>query len=258
MSKPWTTGQGDGPADNIWQHLPDVFLSELLASTAADDVTLALQHGMNDLDAAKTSILAIEARGALPFVRLPREDPTIIGYLLDAGAVGLICPTVESAQQATDFVAACHYPPHGRRSYGPLRATLSLGADYFRSSREQILTFAMIETVAGLNAVEEIASVPLLTGLFIGPGDLGVTMGLPPSQDRQEPEIIEAIEKVLTVARGCGKRTGIHAGSTRYAVAMAEQGFDLVTIMSDAPVLSNAAREAVKEFGQRGTSTESG
>lgn len=253
MKELWTTRQSRtqetrAPVTNAWQHLPGTYLSELLASSGADVVTLDMQHGMIDINSAKDSILAIEARGSVPFVRLPREDPALIVQLLDAGAVGLICPTIESVAQASAFVSASYYPPVGRRSYGPNRAVMSMGSDYFSSAKHQVFTFAMIETVAGLECVEEIAAIPALTGLFIGPGDLGISMGLPPMQDRTEPEIVAAINRVATAADSAGKRTGIHASTPEYAADMANLGFDLVTIMSDAPVLSAAARSAVASF----------
>ena len=256
MKKLWKVAEphaqeSGAPVTNAWQHLPGTYLSELLASSGADVVTLDMQHGMIGINAAKDSILAIEARGAVPFVRLPREDPALIGQLLDAGAVGLICPTIESAQQARAFVAACYYPPVGRRSYGPNRAVLSMGSDYFSSAKDRVFTFAMVETVAGLECVEEIAAIPALTGLFIGPGDLGISMGLPPIQDRTEPEIVAAINRVATAADSAGKRTGIHAATPQYAADRAKQGFDLVTIMSDAPAVSAAARSAVAAFHQQ-------
>lgn len=238
------------PARNAWQHLPGTYLSELLASSGADVVTLDLQHGMIDLPAARDSILAIEARDAAPFVRLPGIDTALIGCLLDAGVAGLICPTVERQSQAEALVAAACYPPHGNRSCGPNRALLSFGPDYVNIAQDNVVTFAMIETLAGLEAVEEIARVNHLGGLFIGPGDLGISMGLGPGQDRSEPEIETAIRRVSEAARENGKRLGIHANTPEYAARMAAQGFDLVTVCSDADLLGNGAAQAIRRFGQ--------
>ncbi len=250
MTTPGKALWANGPAANAWQHLPGTYLSELLASAGADVVTLDMQHGMIDISAAKNSILAIEARGAIPFARLPREDPVLIGHLLDAGAQGLICPTVESAEQAQAFTAACYYPPIGRRSFGPNRARLSIGSDYFKISHQRIMTFAMIETLAGLEAVEEIARHPHLTGLFVGPGDLGISMGLPPGQDRKEKQLVAAIAHVAEVARSHGKRLGIHARTAEYATTMALEGFDLVTVVSDTASITSQASAALSVFRQ--------
>jgi len=236
------------PARNAWQHLPGTYLSELLAASAVDAVTIDLQHGQIDLPAARESILAIEARGAIPIARLPGLDAELICSLLDAGVAGLICPTIESRQQAEDLVAAAYYPPLGNRSYGPNRALMSFGADYVKTAQERVVSFAMIETVAGLAAVEEIAQTRGLTGLFIGPGDLGISMGIGPAQDRSETEIVAAIAEVREAARRHGKRLGIHAGTPEYAAKMSRQGFDLVTVCSDADLVSQGAAEAVQRF----------
>ena len=233
---------------NAWQHLPGTYLSELLAMGGVDVVTLDLQHGMITLNNAMDSILAIETRGALPFVRVPGVVPALIGSLLDAGAAGIICPTVESARQTADLVDACCYPPLGRRSCGPNRAILSYGKDYVASAADHVRVFAMIETVAGLEAIDEIAATAGLSGLFIGPGDLGMSMGLGGGQDRDEPEILEAISRVKASAVKYSLALGIHAQTASYAAKMAGSGFHLVTVYSDAGLLSLGAAAALTEF----------
>jgi 4-hydroxy-2-oxoheptanedioate aldolase len=243
-------------ARNAWQHLPGTYLSELLAASGVEVVTLDLQHGMIDLPAARDSVLAIEARGAAPFCRVPGVDAALIGSLLDAGVAGIICPTIEKRSQAEALVAASYYPPRGARSCGPNRALLSLGADYVSAGSERVLTFAMIETVAGLEAVDSIAGVPGLGGLFIGPGDLGISMGLGPGQDRAEPEIEDAIEHIRLAAKKHGKRLGIHANTPEYAARMARQGFDLVTVCSDADLVGTGAAQAAKRFSMQVPGTE--
>jgi len=236
------------PARNAWQHLPGTYLSELLASSGADVVTLDLQHGMIDLASARNSILAIEARGAAPFARVSGVDAAQIGSLLDAGLAGVICATVESRAQAEALVAAIYYPPIGKRSCGPNRALLSFGNDYVDSAKDRLVSFAMIETVTGLEAVDEIAATENLTGLFIGPGDLGISMGIGPGQDRSEPEFVEAVKRVKEAARRNGLRLGIHANTPEYAARMAQQGFDLVTVCSDAALVGAGAIDAVQRF----------
>jgi len=234
------------PARNAWQHLPGTYLSELLASSGVDVVTLDLQHGMIDLASARDSILAIEARGAAPFARIADLDVALIGSLLDAGLAGVICPTVESREQAETLVAAVYYPPLGKRSCGPNRALLSFGKDYVDSAKNRLVSFAMIETVAGLEAVDDIAATEHLTGLFIGPGDLGISMGIGPGQDRSEPEFLEAVDRVRETARRHDLRLGIHANTPEYAARMAQQGFDLVTVCSDAALVGSGAIDAVR------------
>lgn len=226
-------------ATNAWQFLADAHVSETLARQGFDIVTIDMQHGFAGRADVLELLRAIELGGATPFVRLPSGDPDLIGWLLDAGVVGLICPTVNSTAQAKAFADAAYYPPHGVRSHGPVRAQVTIGDDYEGTYQGNIELFAMIETVAGLGAASDIAVVPGITGLFIGPGDLGISVGIGEGQNRSEPQIVAAIQQVKAAARG--KRLGIHATDPTYAAKMAGQGFDLVTVTSDLGTLTAGA-----------------
>ena len=127
---------------------------------------------------------------------------------------------VETVAEAEALVAACRYPPRGRRSHGPIRTALRPGADAFAAAEEAVV-FAMIETADGLERCEAIAAVPGLDGLFIGPGDLGLALGLGVGQDRTEPELVAAFTRVLAACRSAGKHAGMHAATAGYAARMA-------------------------------------
>jgi 4-hydroxy-2-oxoheptanedioate aldolase len=227
----WAAGRA---ARNAWLTIPDAHLAETVAARGvAEAVTLDLQHGLFDRGTAVHAIRAIAAHGAAPLVRLPEVDAALTGYLLDAGAAGVIAPMVESRPEAEALVAACRYPPRGRRSHGPTRAALRPGADAFAAA-EAAVVFAMVETREGLDRCEDLAAVDGLDGLFIGPGDLGLALGLGVGQDREEPELRDAFARVLAACRRAGKRAAIHAGSAAYAARMAGEGFDLVTVWVDA------------------------
>jgi 4-hydroxy-2-oxoheptanedioate aldolase len=219
------------------------------ARGVAEAVTLDLQHGLFDHRSAVHAIRAVAAHGAAPLVRLPGVDAAVIGYMLDAGAAGVIAPMVESVAQAEALVAACRYPPKGRRSHGPTRAALRPSADAFVAAEEAVI-FAMIETREGLERCEALAAVEGLDGLFVGPGDLGLSLGLGAGQDREEPEIRKAFDRVLAACRQAGKRAAIHAGTARYGARMGGLGFDLVTLWVDAAAIAvtlTAAAEAWAE-----------
>jgi 4-hydroxy-2-oxoheptanedioate aldolase len=173
----------------------------------------------------------------------------VAGYVLDAGAAGVIAPMVESVAEAEALVGACRYPPQGRRSHGPTRAALRPDADAFAAA-EQAVVLAMIETREGLELCESLASVDGLDGLFVGPGDLGLSLGLGPGQDREEPKMRAAFDRVLTACRRRGKRAGIHAGSARYAAQMASMGFDLVTVWVDAVAIGSTLAAAAEVWAR--------
>src|SRR5690242_12107784 len=231
----WVGGRA---ARNAWLTIPDAHLAEIVAASGvAEAVTLDLQHGLFDHRAAVHAIRAIAVHGAAPLVRLPGIDAALAGYVLDAGAAGVIAPTVNSVAEIEALVAACRYPPKGRRSYGPTRAALRPGADAFAAA-EQAVIFAMIESREGLDRCEALAAVEGIDGLFVGPGDLGLSLGLGAGQDREEPEMQGNFARVLGACRQSGKRAAIHAVTTRYAARMAGAGFDLVTVWVDAAAVA--------------------
>ncbi len=255
MREAWAAGRA---ARNAWLTIPDAHLAEIVAARGlAEAVTLDLQHGLFDRWTAVHAIRAIAVHGASPLVRLPSVDLALIGYMLDAGAAGVIAPMVESVAEAKALVAACRYPPEGRRSHGPTRAALRPGADAFIAA-EQAVIFAMIETREGLERCEDLAAVDGLDGLFIGPGDLGLSLGLGAGQDREEPELRAAFDRVLAACRQAGKRTGIHAGGASYASRMAAAGFTLVTVWVDVVAIASTLASAAEVWAQEAQSWSSG
>jgi 4-hydroxy-2-oxoheptanedioate aldolase len=145
-------------------------------------------------------------------------------------------------------VAACRYPPQGERSNGPVRAGLGepLGA-YQQRANHEVLCLAMIETTEALAALEEIAAVPGLDGLYVGPTDLSLSLGLAPRLDTEEPALLDALDTVLGVARAHDLIPGMHTGSAAYSRQMVARGFRLVTVGTDATYLADGARAALTQ-----------
>jgi 2-keto-3-deoxy-L-rhamnonate aldolase RhmA len=177
-------------------------------------------------------------------VRLPSADPAPIGRVLDAGADAVIIAMVESADQAAAAVAATRYPPAGFRSFGPLRA--SLGHD--RAALEaRVSVFAMIETAEGLSELNEICAVPGLTGVYVGPADLAISMGHDVREAWTATAVLDAYAHVLATAGAAGLVTGIHAGVGKRGKAMAELGFRMLTLASESQALRHGAAEYLRE-----------
>src|SRR6185503_13544520 len=160
---------------------------------------------------------------------------------LDAGAYGIICPTVNNREECERLVGACRYAPLGYRSVGPNRAVLYAGSDYVAKANETVLTIVQIETAEGLKNIDEIASVVGLDMLFVGPSDLGLSLGREPRMDQTDPVVVAAIDKVLETAHGRGLKAGIFCVSLDYSNAMFAKGFDLVTIATDAGLIAAGA-----------------
>ncbi|NIP47276.1 MAG: 2,4-dihydroxyhept-2-ene-1,7-dioic acid aldolase [Gammaproteobacteria bacterium] len=189
---------------------------------------------------------AISASDATPMARVPWLEPGIIMKLLDAGALGIVCPMINTPADAERFVRYCRYAPEGERSFGPVRAGLVHGPAYARQANESIVTLAMIETGQGLANVAEIVRTPGLTGVYIGPSDLGLSLGYEAKLDQTEPVVVDAIKRILEAARDAGIRAGIHCLAPAYAREMLGLGFDLVTLGTDIRLFTAAYADAMR------------
>ena len=245
MRSIWRDG---GTVVNGWLAIPSAFAAETMAHQGWDSLTVDLQHGVIDYQVAVTMLQAISTTPVVPLARVPWNDPGALMKVLDAGAYGVICPMVNDRADAEAFVGACRYPPDGFRSCGPIRAMLYAGADYVAHANETIVTVAQIETREAIDNIDAIAATPGLDALYIGPVDLGLSYGLGPGFDRAEPELVEAIDKVLAAAARHGVVAGIHNATAAYARRMIDQGYRFVTVLSDARILAAAARAIVDEI----------
>ncbi len=237
--------QDGGSVVNGWLGIPSAFAAETMAHQGWDSLTVDLQHGVVDYQVAVTMLQAISTTPVVPLARVPWLDPAIVMKMLDAGAYGLICPMVNSGADAEAFVGACRYPPEGFRSVGPIRAVLYAGADYREHANQTVLTIAQVETAQAIDNIDEIVSTPGLDAVYIGPVDLGLSLGYEPKFDHTEPAVVEAIDKVLGAAERAGVVAGIHNATVAYARQMIDKGVRRVTILSDARLLAAAARDVV-------------
>lgn len=230
---------------NAWVSAGSPYLAETLSHAGFDSVTVDLQHGMFGLDGAVHLLQAVSAGPAVPLARTPALDAAVIGKLLDAGAYGIICPAVDDPVQAARFVAMCRYPPAGVRSYGPARANLAQVPGYVGQADAQIMTWAMIESRAGLDDVEAIAATPGLDGVYVGPNDLALALGAEPGLPVPPPEVDAALARIAEAARAAGAIAGAFASGPAAALRLTEQGYDFVTPGNDMAMLRRAAAEGI-------------
>src|SRR6056297_1549488 len=233
---------------NGWLAAPCISTAEVMAQAGWDSLTVDMQHGLADYQTAVAMLTAIATTEVVPLARVPWMDEGIVMRMLDAGCYGVICPMINNQDEAARFATACRYPPAGRRSYGPIRATLVGGADYWQHANREVLSIAMIETREALDSLEAILDVEELSGIYIGPADLSLALGCKPTFDQEEPIVVEAIEHIVTTAKAKGKRVGVHNLTPAYARRRAELGADFVTVSSDMRLMSAAAKAAVAEF----------
>jgi 4-hydroxy-2-oxoheptanedioate aldolase len=152
-----------------------------------------------------------------------------------------VVPLINTRAEAEAAVAACRYPPLGIRSYGPTRVSVYAGVDYASRANDEVLCIVMIETRQALENLDDIMSVPGVDACYIGPADLSLALGLPPRTDSDEPAHVAAVARILDSARRHGVVGGIHTGSPAFAARCIEQGFQMVTLTSDATCMGRGA-----------------
>ena len=244
IKRAWADGKA---VVNGWLAIPDGFSAETMAQCGFDSVTVDLQHGVQDYLSMVTCFQAMGKHPVLPMVRVPWNEPGIIGKVLDAGAYGVICPMINTVEEARALVQYAKYPPHGTRSNGPIRmSAYGVPSTYQQTANDEIIILAMIETRTAVANLEAILDVPGLTGVYVGPSDLGFSHGLVPKLDREEPEMLAIYDRIIAECSKRGLYVGIHCGSAEYAVRAIKMGFNMVTITNDASLMAMAARNAIK------------
>jgi 4-hydroxy-2-oxoheptanedioate aldolase len=228
------------PIVNAWLSIPSGYAAEVVASQGFDSVTVDMQHGMMGFDSAVAMLQAVSITSATPLVRCPSLNTPEIMRLLDAGAYGVICPSIDTPEMAEAFVAACRYPGAGTRSFGPARGLLYGGADYFAKANETILALAMIESQLALENLDAILDTRGLDGVYVGPNDLALSLGVAPSAQPAE-EVERAIECIVKAVRQRGLIAGIFCSDGDTARRRLEQGFHLVTPGNDVNALASAS-----------------
>ena len=246
----WAEGK---PTINGWCSIGNAFTAEIMAAQGYDSVTVDVQHGALDYSSLLPMLQAMRASGVVPMARVPWLEPGIIMKALDAGAFGIVCPMVNDAAQAAEFVSYMRYPPLGQRSFGPTRVSVAAGPDYYAKANSEILAFAMIETKEGMANLAAIAATPGLDGLYVGPADLtlGLTQGrLAPGFDREEPEMIATLKEILAACKANNIRAALHCGTAEYAACAIGWGYDMTTVSGDSRLLAGAAAASVAKFRQ--------
>lgn len=227
-----------------WLSVPSSFSAEVMAHQGFDWVNIDMQHGLIDYQVALTMLQAISTTATIPFVRVPWNEFGIIGKMLDAGAMGVIIPMVNSVEEAKAAVAACRYFPDGARSFGPTRVSYYAGTDYYAGANREIACIPMIETRQAVERLDDILSVPGIDAVYVGPADLSITLGLPPGMNNGG-----AFEDArVLIAKKCkahGVIAGIHANAG-LAAKHAEAGYQMITVSGDAGAIAAQAQADLK------------
>ena len=224
-----------GARIGLWSMVPSAFVAGVVAAAGPDYVVVDEQHGAAGPTEPLAMLDAINAAGRPALVRVGRNDPWRIGHALDLGAHGVIVPLVDSAEEAAAAIAACRYAPEGIRSFGALRG----GPD------PAPVCLVMIETARGLEAVDAIAGTPGLDGVYVGPSDLALSLGLQPTRELQHAAVLDGIEHVRAACERHGAIAGLHCLTAEDAARFGVRGFGMVTAGGDLLYLRDALARAV-------------
>jgi 4-hydroxy-2-oxoheptanedioate aldolase len=229
-----------GKAVNGWCAMPSPVTAEIMGRQGFDMMTVDLQHGLIDYQMALTMLQVLQGLPAPVLARVPWNEPGIIAKCLDAGFAGVICPMVNTTEDARALVQSARYAPLGSRSFGPTRANMVYGAGYAKTANNRILVLAMIETREALGNLDAILAVDGIDGVYVGPSDLGLSLGYEPTLDPSAPEVLEAIATIATRAKSAGRIAGVHTGSPAMIRRMFAQGFDFASLLTDARLFASA------------------
>ena len=238
----WAAGK---PVINGWLHSPSTWSAEVMAHAGWDSLVVDMQHGMMGMETAIQMLQAISTTATVPMARVNWNTPGDIMRLLDAGAYGVICPMIETRAECEAFVGACRFPPLGYRSLGPTRARIYAGADYAEHANDTVIALAMIETQAGFDNRDEIMCVPGLDGVFVGIGDLRLSMTGKAGLVSDDATVDAALDAILESARRHGIKAGLFSADTEHALDMLGRGYDLVTVMNDTSLMASAAERVI-------------
>lgn len=247
-----------GTAVNGWCAIPSPVTAEIMGRAGFDMMTIDLQHGLIDYQMALTMLQVLQGLPAPVMVRVPWNEPGIIMKCLDAGFAGVICPMINSVDDARRLVQSARYAPLGGRSFGPTRANLLHGTGYAKGANASVLVFAMIETREALRDLDAILAIEGIDGVYVGPSDLGLSLGYEPTLEPTDPEVLEAISTVLAKARAFGKLAGIHTGSPAMSGAMLDKGFHFASLLTDVRLFVNALSRAMAEVRKTAAETVKG
>lgn len=239
------------PSLGAWLSLPSRESARLMARLGFDWLVVDAEH-----TAQHPTLLAgivgviVDAGTSAPLVRLPNNGVEWFKWTLDAGAWGIIVPMVNTPQEAQQAVYFSKYPPDGMRSiggvFGPYGFGLTDWGSYAQMANREILVGVQIESAPGLANVEEIANVPGLDFLFVGPNDLHAQLGLPASTEGAEPAFVAALERIKAAARQHNLALGIFSSNGEAAAQRVREGFQLVSVTTDVSSMIAGAAHNLK------------
>jgi 4-hydroxy-2-oxoheptanedioate aldolase len=232
----------------LWSTLSTAFGAEVVAGAGFDWLCLDTEHSPGDVLTVMAQLQALSGYAVSPVVRPASNDPVLIKRFLDVGAQSLLIPYVQSADEARAAVAAVRYPPKGIRGVSALTRATKFGRvkGYAQGADAEIALLVQVETQPGLDAIEAIAAVDGVDGIFIGPGDLAASLGH--IGNPGHPVVVGAVEVAIRRIVATGKPAGILTGDPVFATRCIELGTTFTAVGIDVGLLARAADALALQF----------
>lgn len=235
----------------LWQGLASSYCTEICAGAGFDWLLFDGEHSPTDIPVLLTQLQAVEGCAVQAVARPPIGEPWLIKQYLDLGVRNLLVPMVNTAEEASDLVRACRYPPVGIRGVATSRASRwGRNPSYLDTADDDLCLLVQIETQSGIDAVSEISAVEGVDGVFIGPADLSASLGL--RGQPSHPEVVGRIEAAIAAILAAGKAPGILSANATLARRYIELGCVFVAVGTDMGLMVSATDALAADFG-RGT-----
>jgi 4-hydroxy-2-oxoheptanedioate aldolase len=243
----WKQGK---PAVQGWCSTGNPYIAEMMAHAGFDAVVIDWQHGIGvSQDSVLACLQAMSGSDAVPIVRVPRNSPEYISFVLDAGAFGVIVPMVNSYAEAEAAGRSCRYAPRGNRSIAASRSALTEPLeDYIKRANDDVICLVMVETTTALEHVEDIARAPEIDGLYIGPSDLSLDMGVGLGDWPNDSRHIAAVQRIFAAAKAHGIMPCHHGAASAVSARFVKMGSMLCQIGNDMRLLTTATAQALTAF----------
>lgn len=234
-----------------WLSLESLFSPRFMARIGFPWLTVDLEHSPVNWETAAGIFAAIADAGCVPLARVPRGDHDHIKRVLDAGAMGIVVPMVNTVEEAKIAIAAAKYPPQGNRSVGGYLHALNFGAevgDYLKHANDEILVILQTESPEGVENAEEIYSLPGVDAIFVGPNDLLFQMRSESGEDPSAEKFEATLQQILETGKRTGTPVGLHVQSVEDVRKRTEQGWQFIAIASELKMMVNEATRIASEL----------
>lgn len=237
------------PTAGAWVQLCSGIAAEIMGDAGFDWLLIDMEHGHGDYQTLLAQLQAMQGSRSVPLVRVQANDPAVIKRVLDLGAHGVMIPLVSNRRECEAAVRACKYPPDGVRGVAGSHRAGGFGrfsADYWKRANAETLVIVQIESGEAVDQIDAMLSVPGVDVAFIGPADLSAALGH--LGQPTHPDVVQAITRIETAAKRAGVALGTISRTWDEAQALYARGYQMVTLCSDAGLVTQGALAMVHRY----------